>query len=272
MTGKVDLHTHSNCSDGHYSPAQLVIKAKEASLSVIAITDHDNIDALAEAENHTVSLNLELIPGVEISTYTDKSEIHILGYFINPEEKELKQFLFTSKEERLKRAEAIVRKLNYLGMKITIADVQSEAKSATIGRPHIAHALIKRGYVTSFSNAFNKFLGKGCPAFIQRTLVTPKTAIDIIHNSGGLAVLAHPGFTRDTTVEEIIKSGIDGIEYLHPCHSPGQVEYYRKLSGLNGLLKTGGSDFHGGKREDEQNLGKYYISYDYLDAMRQKLL
>lgn len=272
MQGKVDLHTHTNCSDGYYSPVQLVKKAKEASISVLGITDHDNIDALPEAIQQAIIENIEIISGVEISTMIDKTEIHILGYFFDPADNELNQFLKSSKEERLKRAEAIVRKLNYLGMKLSIADIQIEAQSATIGRPHIANAMLKRGYISSFNSAFTKYLGKGCAAYVQRTLVTPETAIKIIHKAGGLAILAHPGFTKDSTVENIIKSGIDGIEFLHPSHSKGQVEYYRKLAGSNGLLKSGGSDFHGGKREDEQNLGMYYISYQYLDAMRQNLL
>ncbi len=269
---KADLHMHTFYSDGFYSPSDVVKKAAETGLSTISITDHDNVNALEEAIETGKQFGLEVIPGVEISTDISDREIHILGYFVDPANKELEHYLSFFRNERVKRAGRIITKLNSLGLDITLDDVVRKARIGALGRPHIAHAMAEKGLISSYFEAFNKYIGNGCPAYERKVHVSPQSAFKIISDAGGLSFIAHPGNLPEFIIKELIDAGVDGIEVIHPSHLPHKVKYYRGIVNEYFLLESGGSDFHGGERNDEQNLGKYSTTLSVVEAMRTRLL
>jgi predicted metal-dependent phosphoesterase TrpH len=166
----------------------------------------------------------------------------------------------------------MVKKLNILGLDITIDDVMLFSKDSAIGRPHIAQALLAKGQVKSFFEAFYKFIGNHAPAYERKVHLSPQSAFKIINDAGGLSFIAHPGNMPEILIKELIDAGVDGIEVIHPSHSPEQVKFYRGIVIEYFLLESGGSDFHGGKREDDENLGKYYTSSKVVDTMRTRLV
>lgn len=272
MPGKVDLHMHTSYSDGKYSPEELILKAKEVDLEVISITDHDSLNAIDEATELGNKYGIEVIPGVEISSDIKDREVHILGYFVDPENKELEHYLNFFREERYKRAKRIVNKLNSLGHTISIDDVMEVAGNSAVGRPHIAQAMLNVGVVDNYHQAFNKYIGNGCPAHEKKVHLSPQSAFKIISDAGGLSFIAHPGNMPESLILELIEAGVDGIEVIHPSHLPYKVRYYRGIVNEYFLLESGGSDFHGGSRNDYQNYGKYYTNYSVIEAMRTRLL
>ena len=272
MKQKTDLHLHTFHSDGFYSPEKLIIKAHNQGIETLSITDHDSVNGIIEAMEHAEKYGLQIIPGVEISSDIRDAEIHILGYFIDAKDKELEHYLIFFREERYKRAIRILKKLNILGLEITLDDVLVFAKNAAIGRPHIAQALLAKGQVKSFFEAFYKYLGNYAPAYERKVHLSPQSAFKIINDAGGLSFIAHPGNMPEILIKELIDAGVDGIEVIHPSHSPEKVRFYRGIVNEYFLLEAGGSDFHGGKREDDDNLGKYFTSSKVVDAMKTRLM
>ncbi len=272
MRAKVDLHSHTNYSDGFNSPKELIDKAKGKGIEVLSITDHDNLAAIAEASEYGRKVGVEIIPGVEISSDILDREIHILGYFVEPGNPELERYLEFFREERLKRADRIVKKLNTLGISLKLDDVLKFARNSAVGRPHIAQAMLEGGFINSYYEAFNKYIGNGCVAYEKKVHISPRSAFKIISDSGGLSFIAHPGVMPEHILKELIESGVDGIEVVHPSHSQLLVKFYRGIVNEYFLLESGGSDFHGGKREDENNFGKFYVPPAVVEAMRQRLL
>lgn len=272
VTLKTDLHMHSYHSDGYHSPEKVIEKAKNQGIKILSITDHDSVNAFSEASECAKKFGIEVIPGVEISTDIRDTEVHILGYFVDPKNKDLEHYLNFFREERYKRAIRMVKKLNILGLDITIDDVMTFAKDSAIGRPHIAQALLAKGQVKSFFEAFYKFIGNHAPAYERKVHLSPQSAFKIINDAGGLSFIAHPGNMPEILIKELIDAGVDGIEVIHPSHSPEQVKFYRGIVIEYFLLESGGSDFHGGKREDDENLGKYYTSSKVVDTMRTRLV
>jgi hypothetical protein len=272
MNGKVDLHTHTAFSDGFYSPEELVKKAKDAGIDILGISDHDNIAGITQAAEIGKEIGVDVVPGVEISSDIKDREIHILGYFFEPDNSELERYLVFFREERLRRAERIVDKLKSLGLYLSINDVLDKAKSSAVGRPHIAQAMLEKGLISSYYEAFNKYIGNGGPAYEKKVHLSPQSAFKIINDAGGLSFIAHPGFMPESLLKELITAGVDGIEVIHPSHSPQQIKFYRGVVNEYFLLESGGSDFHGGKREDDYNLGKYYVNASVVEAMHQRLL
>ena len=272
MKGKVDLHIHTNHSDGFYSPEEVVLKAKENELETISITDHDNLSGINDAIKKGNEIGIEVIPGLEISSDIKDREIHILGYFIQTDSQELERYLNFFRVERLKRANRIVNKLNLLGISLSIDDVMQVAKNSAVGRPHIAQAMLNRGLISSYYEAFNKYIGNGGPAFEKKVHISPQSAFKIISDAGGLSFIAHPGYMEESLLKELIDEGVDGIEVIHSSHSQHQVRFYRGIVNEYFLLECGGSDFHGGKRDDEKNFGKFYTKYSVVEAMRKRLM
>ena len=272
MKGKVDLHIHTNHSDGFYSPAEVVVKAKENELEAISITDHDNLSGINDAIKKGNEIGVEVIPGLEISSDIKDREIHILGYFIQTDSQELERYLNFFRVERLKRASRIVNKLNLLGMTLTVDDVMEVAQKSAVGRPHIAQAMLNKGLISSYYEAFNKYIGNGGPAFEKKVHISPQSAFKIISDAGGLSFIAHPGYMEESLLKELIDEGVDGIEVVHSSHSQHQVKFYRGIVNEYFLLECGGSDFHGGKRDDEKNFGKFYTKYSVVEAMRKRLM
>ena len=269
---KTDLHMHTCHSDGYYTPEKLIEKANNQGIKILSITDHDSVNGIKEASKYAEKCGIEVIPGVEISTDIRDTEVHILGYFVDPKNKDLEHYLNFFREERYKRAIRMVKKLNILGLDITLDDVLLVAKDSAIGRPHIAQALLAKGQVKSFFEAFYKYLGNHAPAYERKVHLSPQSAFKIISDAGGLSFIAHPGNMPEILIKELIDAGVDGIEVIHPSHSPEQVRFYKGIVIEYFLLESGGSDFHGGKREDDENLGKYYTSPKVVDTMRTRLI
>ena len=269
---KTDLHMHSFYSDGYNAPEILIDKANSRGIKILSITDHDSVNGISEATEYAAGLGIEVIPGVEISTDIRDTEVHILGYFVDPKNKDLEHYLNFFREERVKRAIHMVKKLNILGLDISIDDVFVFAKNSAIGRPHIAQALLAKGQVKSFFEAFYKYIGNHAPAYERKVHLSPQSAFKIISDAGGLSFIAHPGNMPEILIKELIDAGVDGIEVIHPSHSPEQVRFYRGVVNEYFLLESGGSDYHGGKREDDENLGKYYTSAKVVDTMRTRLV
>lgn len=266
---KVDLHTHTNLSDGAYSPCELIELAYKNGIQALSITDHDSINAYEEVIECANDFKIELIPGVEISTDLDDKEIHLLGLFINLESDELKKYLNFFREERFHRAKRIINKLKNLDILISIDDVLEFSNNSAIGRPHIAYAMIEKGYVKNYQEAFEKYLGDFAPAFERKIHVSVQSALKLISEAGGLSFVAHPGYMKENILLKLIEYGIDGIEVIHPSHNESQIQFYKGIVNQYCLLETGGSDFHGGKKMDFENLGKYYISGNQLLAIKK---
>lgn len=269
MIDKVDLHTHTTHSDGFYKPDELLLKAKSLGLKSISITDHDSISAFTEAYSIGKKIGVEVIPGVELSADIEGNEVHILGYLFDVKNEELKGFLKFFRDERYKRACRIIEKLNSLGFTLSIDDIEIAGKNSSIGRPHIAKLLLEKGYVSSYFEAFNKYIANGCPAYEKKVHLSPQSAFKIINDAGGLSFIAHPGKMPETLLKDLIDAGVDGIEVYHPSHSPSKVNFYKGVVNEFFLLSSGGSDLHGGKREDDKNFGKYYIPYETLTNIKK---
>lgn len=272
MKNKVDLHTHTIYSDGALTPKELLDLAKEKGLSTISITDHDTIDGIDEAIRYGKEIGIEVIPGLEISTDVEGSEIHLLGYFIDYKNAELKKYLKFFRSERTHRAKRIIKKLNSVGIKISLDDVKVIANGSPLCRPHIAKAIYNSGYITNYNQAFTKYIGDDKPAFEKKIHVSPQSAIKIIKDSGGLSFIAHPGHMDESILKTLITLGIDGIEVIHSSHKRYQQKFYRGIVNQYCLLESGGSDFHGGLRNDEVNLGKYFTKRSVLENIRNAVL
>jgi len=245
---RVDLHIHSNASDGRYSPAEVVRTAVASGLTVIALTDHDTVDGLVPAiEAAREFPTLTLIPGVELSTDIPSGEVHVLGYFIEYSDQEFKVSLQQMRNSRANRADKMVAKLKELGCNIKLERVKEIAGNGALGRAHIAQALLEKGYVGSFKEAFTKYIGHGCPAYVGREKLTPTEAVKLILKANGLPVLAHP-FTA-INPEEVIKElkivGLVGMEVYYAGYLPSEVNSLLNLAQKYDLIPTGGTDFHG---------------------------
>jgi predicted metal-dependent phosphoesterase TrpH len=251
-----DLHVHTSASDGFYSPEKVIEKASIPGLAGIAITDHDTVDGLQAALNFAMKnkYRINVVPGIEMNTELDGEEIHILGYFIDYKSKRLDERLGELKNSRFARACKMINKLKNLGINIDIEEVQKMARGNLIGRPHIARAMMNKGYVLSIKEAFEKYISKGQPAYVPRYKFLPQEAIALIKEVGGISVLAHPGLIKNTNkLNSILTMGIEGVEVLYPEHSQDQITKYTEFCINNNLLITGGSDFHGFEREKSRN-------------------
>ncbi len=268
---RCDLHMHSTVSDGSYPVPELVARVHDADVRVFALTDHDSVDGLPIAHEHARRLGLKLINGVELSTRLDQTELHILGYGFDFEHPELTERLTQQKAARHGRLPALVRRLNELGVAITVEDVYRAAGDATPGRPHVARALVALGHVRDGDEAFRRYLGDSAPANVRKTVPAPAEAIAWIHAAGGRAVWAHPlarpvqrpgGF--EALLRELRAQGLDGVEEVHPGHDPGARRRIRRLARELELKLTGGSDFHG-EATPGVSIGKGR-AHDYVDA------
>jgi len=248
----IDLHTHTTRSDGTLSPEALVRRAREKNLSVIAITDHDIVDGVAEAVRVGQEVGVRVIPGVEISADSRAGAMHVLGYFIDDQDAEFRQALKELRGYRDERNPQIVAKLNQLGLDLTYNEVKAKAGDGSVGRPHFAQVMIEKGYVKSTQEAFDEYLKVGAPAYVEKKRLTPADAIRLIHAAGGLAVLAHPirlkltdGTDLQRLVQEIGDYGLDGVEVYYSDHGPELTQQLLDLAQRFELLIFGGSDFHG---------------------------
>ncbi|MGM9539073.1 PHP domain-containing protein [Anaerovibrio sp.] len=262
-----DLHMHTSCSDGLLAPEELVEAAREAGLSYIAITDHDTVAGLCHLYEHGLypQPGIRIIPGIELSAHHEVSEIHILGYNIDIYNKELADRLNDVVEARWTRFSTMVEKLQGLGYDISETDVLEIADGSTsISRSHIAQTMVRKGYFPTIKETFAQLLEKGKPAYVSHYRLEPEEIIDLIKNSGGTPVLAHPKLIyNDELVEELLKKGIEGIEALYPRHTKEDTERYLAMADKYHLLVTGGSDFHGIPGRMPKFVGEFTVADEY---------
>ena len=280
---RCDLHMHTMHSDGTYTPTELIRLAKRANLACIALTDHDTLSGIAEAQEEGNRSGVEVIAGVEISVKFEPGTMHILGYFIDRNSEQLKRKLEDIQEARRQRNPMIIQKLNALGLKMTLEEVERESGGDQVGRPHFARVLVNKGYVKDFEEAFNKYLTKGAPAYVDKRKLTSQDAINMIEEAGGIASLAHPKLLKldskpdefERVMTELRDQGLKGLEVYSSCQSSSEAARYKKTAERLGLLVTGGSDFHGANRPQVQ-LGWMgdgaEIPYETIDQMKKLLL
>lgn len=246
----LDLHNHTTASDGALSPTALIERAHENGITGIAVTDHDTLAGLPEAQAAGQRLGVEVYSGIEISATRDNGgSLHILGFCFDLESESLKAAINKLRAAREGRNVLICEKLSSLGMPISIEELSAIAET-TIGRPHFAKIMIEKSYVESAHEAFDKWLGTGCPAYVDKEVLSPAQAIEAIHSAGGLAVLAHPLiYAKDakkleTLLESLVAVGLDGVEVYYGSYTPGEINMVRCLADRLGLIPAGGSDFH----------------------------
>lgn len=267
---KYDLHLHTTASDGRLTPTEIVKLAKSRGLKVIAITDHDSIGGIQEALNEAQkSPSIIVIPAVEINTDLATGELHVLGYFINYIDKELASALEKIRESRVGRAEKMVKKLYDLGLPVEWQRILDLARGESICRPHIAQAMLEKGYITSEKEAFDKYIGRNGPAYVERDKVKPSDAVKIIKKSGGLPVLAHPADIKqiDMLLSELIGAGLVGMECYYGQYDKITVEKLICVADKYKLLKTGGTDYHHFCDDREVPLGSVNIPDDCVKKL-----
>lgn len=245
----IDLHLHTTASDGRLSPAQLVARATSAGLTTISVTDHDTVAALAEVTEVAAVAGIRVVSGIEITAVDEGRDVHMLGYFFDPDSAPLGSVLEHQRALRVARVREIGERLATLGMVIDVESVLLAAAArpgSSVGRPQVARELVRAGYVKSVQEAFDKWLATGRPAFISRTGPSPAVIVDAIHEAGGVASMAHPGVTRrDELIGPLAEHGLDAIEVYHSDHSPEDQQHYQRIARRRNLLVSGGSDFHG---------------------------
>ena len=259
---KADLHLHTTASDGKLSPGELVKLAAQKGLDVIAITDHDSVDGVWPAISAAKSFpTLSVIPGVELSTDVPQGEVHVLGYFIDYEDRNFADRLCRLRESRERRAIQMVSKLGDLGMEIKWERVMELAQGGAVGRPHIAQALLEAGYVTSFREAFDKYIGRTGPAYAEREKMTPVESVALIKDAGGLPVLAHPANIGELNllVPELVKAGLVGIEVFYTKYTPEIMSRLLTIAACYKLVATGGTDYHHFKDGVEDCIGSVLV-------------
>jgi predicted metal-dependent phosphoesterase TrpH len=245
---RVDLHIHSTASDGKFSPEAIVSKAAKLGLTIIALSDHDSVDGVIPAlEAARAFPQLRVIPSVEISTEMSAGEAHVLGYFINYTSDELRATLERFRNSRQRRAQGMITRLRDFGIHIDWQRVQEIAGDGSIGRPHIAQAMLEKGYITSLKEAFTRYIGQGGPAYVEREKMTPAEAVELIVRSDGLPVLAHPFTVNDpeATIIELKAAGLVGIEAYYNGYTAEEIKSLVSLADRHRLIATGGSDYHG---------------------------
>jgi 3',5'-nucleoside bisphosphate phosphatase len=265
----VDLHTHSTASDGAFPPADVVAHAYTVGLAAIALTDHDTVDGVADAAAAGARLGVRVVAGVELSAFDHAREIHVLGLQL-ADTASMEQGLATFRAARRVRAEQMVERLHRVGVPVTLDAVLAEAGEGAIGRPHVARAIVAGGWVRDQREAFERYLGAGRPAFVEKHRLTIADAIAMVHRAGGIVVFAHPG--QDgvrARIEPLVDLGLDGLEVRHPSHSAEDVARLLALAGHFGLVPSGGSDWHGAT-EGPRTIGVQQVPADWLARQEER--
>jgi predicted metal-dependent phosphoesterase TrpH len=265
----IDLHIHTSASDGLLSPEEVVKIAKECRLSAISITDHDAIGGFVEAEEKAAELGIELVSGVELSVAYKGEDFHLLAYLIDYENPEFQKKINGFRQERSVRGEKMVEKLNELGIDLRLDTVKAIAGKGSVGRPHLADALLKEEFVHTYDEAFARYLGYHAPAYVAKKYLAPQEAIDLIHLVRGVAVFAHPGTSRSQhAIYDFVEMGLDGIEAYHSQHDRNMTTHYINLAKKLGLIYTGGSDCHG-RRKGKVLIGTVKVPYRCLEMLKR---
>ncbi len=266
----VDLHTHSTASDGTISPEGAIEAAARCGLAALALTDHDTIDGVPAARVAGERLGIRVIAGVELSAFQEDNEIHVLALHLTHLEA-LEVRLSELRANRHTRARKIVEKLNALGIPLTLDEVLQQSNGGAVGRPHVARALIARGVVHEFRDAFTRYLGNAGSAFVARERLSIEGAIAIAHEAGALAIWAHPGDGgRRERLEPLVAAGLDGLEIKHPSHSSEDVKRLQALADFFNLVPSGGSDWHGAP-DGSRRLGIMNVPLEWLERQDEKV-
>jgi predicted metal-dependent phosphoesterase TrpH len=280
MIKTIDLHTHSTASDGTMRPAELIKYAKQKGLSAIALTDHDTIDGIGEAIEAGIHENIEVVPGIEINSLYNDLELHIVGLYIDYTNKELNDLCKLLRNEREKRNEKLINRLNEIGFNITLDEAIENARGQIIAKGHIIKVMIDKGYVRDEKEAREKYLYEGGLAYIKKAVISPHKCVEVIKNAGGIPILAHPGefrISKEMLKELIINlnaEGIEGIETYYYSYDNQMTEYLEYISSEYKLIKSGGSDYHGALQHQTDigiGRGDLNISYNVLEKIKQYL-
>ncbi|MBC8526928.1 MAG: PHP domain-containing protein [Candidatus Cloacimonetes bacterium] len=268
---KIDLHIHTTYSDGTYTPKEIIQAVRDLEFSTIAITDHDTIDGYLAARRYARKYDIDLIPAVEISSYFQSYDIHILAYFIDIHNKKLTTLLNFTQKARTKRAKQILEKLEEFDIFLTMKQVyEFVGNKKVISRPHIANAMLKNGFIENYEEAYYKYIGNDSPAYVCKPTYKPVEIFQIVKEAGGLSVLAHPGVIKnDFLIPELVELGLDGLEIFYPLHTIYQKNIYLELAHRYNLLITGGSDFHGNNKKNNE-LGRVTLKEEYLERLKSK--
>lgn len=268
-TSVIDLHTHTNASDGLDTPAELVANAARQGLSVLGITDHDTVAALDDAAMAASGAGMTLVPGVELSTSVDKAEVHVLGYFVDRHDPSLRDRLNEFTRARVRRVERMIERFHELGYPIDGDEILSHADQGSIGRPHVARALIAIGASTSVNDAFERFLKPGRPGFIPRDPFLPEDAVRLLVEHSAIPVLAHPFTTNDIEgiLKRLVPVGLQGFETYYAEYSPEEHRQLRAIADAWGLIPTGGSDYHGLGFKQARVLGSAPVPNDVFERL-----
>lgn len=262
-----DLHLHTFFSDGTFSPEELVLEARKHGLACIAVTDHDTVEGCARTAASCAAAHLDFIPGAELTAEHQDTEVHILGYFLNSQNPRLLERIAKFQSVRQSRIHKMVAALNQQGIPLRAESVFALANCRSPGRPHVARALVKEKLMGSLDEAFERFLKKGRPAWVPKTKMSALEAVELIHQAGGLAVMAHPGLNRsDEIIPDLVDAGLDGMECFHTKHSTVMAERYLEMADKYKLLVTGGSDCHGFSK-NKPLIGTVRLPYEHVEKL-----
>jgi 3',5'-nucleoside bisphosphate phosphatase len=262
-----DLHLHTQFSDGTFTPEELVLRAQNAGLACIALTDHDTVEGCARAAAACAVVSMDFIPGSELTAEHEDTEVHILGYFLDTANQNLLEKIAKFQSVRQSRIHEMVAALNKLGIPLKAEAVFELANCKSPGRPHVARALVKGKLIGSLDEAFERYLKKGRPAWVPKTKMSALESVELIHSAGGLAVMAHPGLNRtDDIIPALVEAGLDGIECFHTKHSTVMSERYLEIAEKYDLLVTGGSDCHGFSKKAPL-IGTVRLPFDHVERL-----
>jgi len=263
-----DLHLHSHYSDGTFTPEEIVARAKQQNLGAIALTDHDTVEGCEAVANECAKVGIEFVVGTELTSEHNDHELHILAYFVDPKNERLLREIAKFQIVRQERIREMVAKINALGVPLKAEDVFALANCKSPGRPHVARTLVRHGQCRTLDEAFERFLKKGRPAWVPKSKMSALEAIELIHQAGGLAVMAHPGLNRtDESIPDLVAAGLDGIECFHTKHPPTTSQHYLGLANKYSLLVTGGSDCHG-LSKGKPLIGTVRLTREHFDKLK----
>jgi len=266
-----DLHLHTNFSDGTFTPEELVVQAQKNGLVCIALTDHDTVEGCARTAAACAPVKIEFIPGTELTAEHDDTEVHLLGYFLDTQNSVLLEEIGRFQAVRKQRIYEMVSRINELGVPLEVEKVFELANCQSPGRPHVARALVKAKLVRNLDDAFERFLKKGRPAWVPKSKMSARQGVDLIHQAGGLAVMAHPGLNRtDEIIPALVDAGLDGIECYHSKHSSTLTARYLEFAEKFNLLVTGGSDCHGFSKI-RPLIGSVRLPYERVELLKTKV-
>lgn len=272
IDAKIDLHSHSLASDGELPPAEVARLASAAGIAVWALCDHDTLAGLPEAGAEAARLGVRLVPGIELSAYLDGKEVHVLGHFLDPAHAALRAFEDRLAAHRRDRMSQIVQRLRSLAVNVTESQIERWSGGKTLGRPHVARAILDAGYVATVKEAFDRFLGEGKPAYVPRLRLEVADAVALVRSAGGTATIAHPAVSRldRRDLTRLRGAGVDGIEVHHSDHDPGTRARLLGLADDLGMVPTAGSDYHGETVSPDRHLGDVTMSGEDLARLEAR--